>query len=566
MKFSDMKYERVNVEEVKNKVVALSQTLKNATSFEEAKSAFLEMEKFQKHVFTMGELVHIRHSIDTRDEFYDEENKFWNKVIPEMEQYVQMFKNELLNSKYRKELSDEYGEVFFINMEIQKKTFSPEIIPELQEENRLVNEYDKLLASAEVKFEDKTYTLSQMSPFKNDFDDERRLKAWIAEGEWYMENADKLDSLYDNLVKVRSGIAKKLGYDNFIELGYYRMTRNCYDQADVDKFRQNVVKYIVPMADELYKEQAKRLSKEYPMNFADNALEFRTGNPKPQGTAYDIIAHGRKFYDELSPETSKFYRTMLNMELMDVLSKEGKQGGGYCTPIFEEEVPFIFANFNGTQHDVEVVTHEAGHAFAVWMNKGKIPMETTWPTYEACEVHSMSMEFFAWPWAEGFFGKDTKKFKYSHLASAIKFIPYGTMVDHFQHLVYENPDLTPEDRHEEWKRLMNIYMPWVKIDGDIPFYDDARAWQRQSHIYDMPFYYIDYCLAQTVALQFWAMMKRDMNGAWDKYMSYTKLGGSLTFIDLLKSAGLQIPFEEECLKGVSQEANKFLSDIDTSEF
>ena len=357
-------------------------------------------------------------------------------------------------------------------------------------------------------------------------------------------------------------MGRKLGYDGYMQLGYYRMMRNCYTKEDVEKFRAAVVKYLVPVATEIYKEQAKRLGKEYPMSFADNALAFRSGNARPVGTPDDILAQGRKFYDELSPETSEFFRMMLDRQLLDVLSTEGKAGGGFCTSIPDYEVPFIFANFNGTQHDVEVVTHEAGHAFAAWMNRDRVPLASVWPSLEACEVHSMSMEFFAWKWAEGFFGADTRKFYYSHLSDALTFIPYGTMVDHFQHRVFEEPDLTPAQRHAVWKELLGIYMPWMRLDGDIPFYADGEGWQRQHHIYDRPFYYIDYCLAQTVALQFWARIQKDPQAAWENYMAYTKQGGSAVFTGLLKNGGLDSPFGDKCLKEVCAAARKWLEEYD----
>ena len=357
-------------------------------------------------------------------------------------------------------------------------------------------------------------------------------------------------------------MGKKLGYEGYTTLGYYRMGRNCYTKDDVEKFREAVVKYLVPVADKVYREQARRLGKQYPMSFADNALEFRSGNPRPAGTPDDILAQGMKFYSELSPETKEFFETMLRDELLDVLSTEGKQAGGYCTSIMDYQVPFIFANFNGTQHDVEVVTHEAGHAFEAWTNRKRIPIDYIWPSMEACEVHSMSMEFFAEPWADGFFGPDAKKFLYSHLSGALTFIPYGTMVDHFQHIVYEKPEMTPAERHAVWKELLGVYMPWMKLDGEIPFYSEGMGWQRQHHIYSSPFYYIDYCLAQTVALEFWAMIRKDVKNAWQHYMAYTVQGGSRTFTDLLKNAGLESPFDEACLRGVCAEAEKALADFD----
>ena len=562
VKFSQMKYERPDVESVKALLSGLTARLKDAASYEEAKNVFLEKEKEQKHIETMATLAQVRHSIDTRDKFYDEEVKFWNNAIPELTEYEQLWTMQMLQSQWRGDFEKEYGNLMFLNAEIELKTFSPEIIPELQKENLLTQEYDKLLASARIPFDGGVYTLSQLTPFKTGADDEKRLAAWKAEGQWYKDNQEKLDDLYDQLVKLREEMGRKLGYENYLPLGYYRMERNCYTKEDVEKFREAVRKYLVPVADSIYREQAKRLGKTYPMSFADNALEFRSGNPRPQGTAQDVLAAGKKFYDELSPETAEFFDMMLENELMDVLSTEGKDAGGYCTSLPDYGVPFIFANFNGTQGDVEVVTHEAGHAFAEYVNRDRIPSSYIWPGAEACEVHSMSMEFMSWPWSKYFFGEDTRKFHYSHLASALTFIPYGTMVDEFQHVMYEHPELTPAQRHAEWKRLLGIYMPWQKLDGEIPFYSDGEGWQRQLHIYGSPLYYIDYCLAQTVALEIWSLMQKDPADAWAHYMAYTRQGGSRVFTELLSNADLDSPFEEECLRKVCKTAKDWLDNYD----
>ena len=360
MKFSEMPYERPDLEALKAGYSDLTRRLESAASYEEAKAVFLEKEKLEKHVDTLGTLAHVRHSIDTRDPFYDGEAKFWNGAQPELQEYTQAWTMAMLNSPYRADFAKEYGDLMFVNAEMELKTFSPEIIPELQRENDLTQEYEKLLASAQIPFEGGVYTISQMTPFKTDADDARRLAAWKAEGQWYKDNQAKLDQLYDELVHLRDTMGKKLGYEGYTTLGYYRMCRNCYTKEDVERFRLAVQKYLVPVADRIYREQAKRLGKQYPMSFADNALEFRSGNPRPFGTPEQILEQGRKFYDELSPETGAFFRTMLEGELLDVLSTEGKEGGGYCTSLPDYGVPFIFANFNGTQGDVEVVTHEAG--------------------------------------------------------------------------------------------------------------------------------------------------------------------------------------------------------------
>ena len=562
MTFPEMKYIRPDPDALKAQMRSLTERFRSAEDYGAAKAAFLEMDTLSNHVETAFTLAMIRHDIDTRDQYYDEEVLFWDKLTPELEECSQEFTAAMLASPFRPDFEAEYGDLLFINAEISRKTFSPEIIPDLQKENELCQAYSKLIASAQIPFEGGVYTLSQLTPFKTDADDARRLAAWKAEGAWYKDHQPKLDRIYDELVHLRDSMGKKLGYEGYTTLGYYRMTRSCYTKDDVEKFRAAVLKYLVPVADSVYRAQAERLGKEYPMSFADNALSFRSGNARPCGTAEDVLANADKFYDELSPESSEFFRTMRSMKLMDVLSTEGKAGGGYCCSLPDYKVPFIFANFNGTKGDVEVVTHEAGHAFAAYLNRDRVPREYVWPGMEACEVHSMSMEFLSWPWAEGFFGPDTRKFRYSHLSDALTFIPYGTMVDHFQHIVYEKPELTPAERHAVWKKLLGEYMPWVRLDGEIPFYAEGEGWQRQLHIYMSPFYYIDYCLAQTVSLEIWAMSRKDFSDAFAHYMAYARQGGSRVFTELLKNAGLKSPFEEECLRGVCETAAAWLKEYD----
>ena len=564
LKFKDMPYLRPDKQEMINAVRSFTDELSQAADFEQADDVFLREDRYYRHIDTLINIASIRHTIDTRDDFYDEEEKFWNSVLPELQEYFQQWTLALIHSPFRPDFERKYGEIIFLNAEIAIRAFSPEIIEQMQEENDLTQEYEKLLASAQIPFNGGTYTISQLGPFKNDPDDQTRISAWKAEGKWYIQHKNELDGIYDRLVKLRDQMARKMGYDNFCTLGYYRMQRNCYTKEDVEVFRNAVVSYLVPVAADICKEQAKRLGVSYPMSFADCALMFRTGNPKPVGDAQTVLKNALAFYTELSDETAAFFNMMLHDDLLEVLSTEGKATGAYCTSLHDYEVPFIFGNFNGTHHDVETVTHEAGHAFAGWYNRKRIPAETVWPSLEACEVHSMSMEFFSWLSAERFFGADADKFKYSHLSSALTFIPYGTMVDHFQHIVYENPLLTPEERHAEWKRLLEMYMPWLRLDGDIPFYADGMGWQRQHHIYSSPFYYIDYCLAQTVSLEIWSILTKNKENAWKHYIDYTKQGGSAVFTKLLENAGLVSPFDLDCLNNVCRKASQWLKTFDAS--
>ncbi len=564
MKFNEMPYERPDKDAILSRLAELTAQMSEAADFETAERVFLASDAYNAHIETLATLVSIRHSIDTRDEFYSDESDWWDETSPLLAEGGNAFQQALFASPFREQLEAKYGSVVFKNIELELKSFSPELVPDMQKENALVTEYDKLIASAQIEFEGNTYTAAQMGPFQQDPDDDRRRAAWNAVGGWFKSKQEELDRLYDELTRIRDGMGRKLGYDGYTELGYYRMVRNCYGAEEIERFRAAVRKYLVPVADKIRRAQAERLGVAYPMSYADQSLMFRSGNPTPVGTADDIVAQGRKFYHELSPETAAFIDHMLEDGMMDLLAKPGKQAGGYCTELPDYHTPFIFSNFNGTQGDVEVITHEAGHAFQNWTARDIVPYVCHWASMEASEVHSMSMEFFAWPWAEGFFGPDTKKFLYSHLAGALTFIPYGTLVDHFQHIVYERPDMTPAERVEVWKELSAQYMPWLRLDGEIPFFSDGRYWQRQIHIYQAPFYYIDYCLAQTMSLYFWSEIQKDLPTAWEQYYRYVKLAGTKTFTELLTAAGLPTPFDEDTLRGICENAAKWLDEFDLS--
>jgi len=561
MTFSQLPYTRADLAHWKTLVEDVTARFIAAKTFEEADAIYREAETVDVDYSTAVSLARIRRDIDTRDEFYDAEVTFYNQEMPKLQPVFKAWTQALLDSPFRKELEQKYGAVTFVNAEMSARSFAPELVEDIQKENALRTRYSKLIASAQIPFRGEIYTISQLSPWKGNPDDEIRRAAWKAEGDWYNAHGEELDEIYDELVKLRTAMGRKLGFEGYTPLGYLRMKRNCYGEQEIERFRVAVQKYLVPVVKKLYMKQAQRQGREFPLSFADKDMAFLSGNPRPAGGPAEILAMGDQFYSELSEETKVFWRFMREHEMLDVESKPGKAGGGYCSRIASMRSPFIFANFNGTSHDVEVVTHEAGHAFAGFINRDRIPSSAIWPSMEGCEVHSMSMEFFAWPWAEGFFGEDARKFRYNHLKGALAFIPYGTMVDHFQHIIYEYPEFSPQERHQVWMELLGLYMPWVKP-GEVPFYGEGKGWQRQSHIYSSPFYYIDYCLAQTVALDFWARIQEDSKAAFDTYLKYSSLGGTLTFTELLQEAGLGDPFDESTLRRVCAAADKYLSDYD----
>lgn len=559
MKFSEMPYVRPDVESFRRQAEEYAARLLAAKTFEEADKAFREAEECEAHLNTMGNLCYIRHSVNTNDEFYNAEQDFFDENGPALEEAQLKVCKALLACPVRKELEEKYGTLLFTNLEMAERTFKPELIPDMQEENKLSTAYAQIIAKAKIPFRGEELTVSELGPYRESADDATRHEAWEATGRFYQAHEKEFDEIYDRLTALRTGMGRKLGYENYIPLGYDRMDRNSYTAKDVAAFRESVRKYIVPLADRLYRAQAERTGLPYPLSYRDSALSFRDGNPKPVGTSDDVLKNAQDFYHQLSPETSEFVDAMFRDELMDVLSRKGKEGGGYCTDLPDYKVPFVFANFNGTSSDVETMTHEFGHAFAGYSAKNVFPYEYTSPSLESCEIHSMTMEFFGWAWADKFYGPDAGKFRFSHLASAITFIPYGTMVDHFQHIVYENPDMTPEDRNEEWRKLTKIYMPWISLD-DLPFFGEGRYWQRQHHIFQSPFYYIDYCLAQTVALEFWAEMQKDYRAAFERYLKLVSMAGTRTFCGLVEGAGLENPFYGDALKTVAEAAGRWLEE------
>ncbi len=549
MKFNDMPYARPDVDAACAKYAALAADVAAAKSADDVFAAIAAYNALVMEFSTMESLCYIRHTINTEDAFYSDEMDYLDEKSPLLQEQMQAFILALLASPYRADIDARYGSLILRNAEMQTKVFSPAIIGELQEENRLVSAYQKVCASSQIDFDGKVLTVSELAPYKQSPDRAVRRAAYHAEGGFWMSVKDELDRIFDELVKVRTTIAKKLGYASFTEVSYLRNLRNCYDPAMVAKFREQVKTELVPVVKQLKQRQAERIGVE-DFRFYDDLFTYREGNAKPHGTADDILAAGRQMYREMSPETAEFIDFLYDNELFDVLSRKGKAPGGYCTSIPLYRAPFIYSNFNGTSADVDVLTHEAGHAFAGYRARNFELLDQTSPSAEACEVHSMSMEFLAWPWLNLFYGEDADRARYAHLEDALVFIPYGTMVDDFQHQIYANPDMTAAERDALWLSLEKQYRPYIDF-ADIPFYSVGAGWQRQLHIYEIPFYYIDYCLAQTVAFEVWAESRRDYASAWTRYLRFVEQGGKQTFVELCGTADLATPFEDGCLKGIT---------------
>lgn len=545
MTFAEFHYRRPDMALFTANFQQLLERFECAGSFEDQSRLLDEINAARNEFLTMYNLGHIRHTINVKDEFYTQENDFFDREMPAYEGLVFSFYQKLLASPFRPQLEARWGAQLFRLAELNLKTFSPDILEDLQQENALSSAYVKLKAAARIEFCGQTYNLSSIFKLETDPNRDTRRAASAAKWKFFEDHADEIDDIFDRLVKTRHRIAQKLGFRNFIELGYARMYRSDYNAEMVAAFREQIRRSIVPIASLLYERQRRRIGLDRLMHY-DEDYRFPDGNPQPQGDPGWIIGQAGRMYAELAPETHEFIRFMRQGDLMDLPARDGKAPGGYCTFLSAYRAPFIFSNFNGTSADIDVLTHEVGHAFQVFSSRDLGIGEYFWPTYEACEIHSMSMEFFTWPWMQLFFGPDTEKYHFAHLAASVCFLPYGAAVDEFQHLVYENPEWAPALRRRAWRDIERKYLPHRNYDGNV-FLESGAFWHKQNHIFSSPFYYIDYVLAQICAFQFWKRDQEDHISAWNDYLRLCRAGGSRSFLELVRLAGLRSPFEEGCV-------------------
>ena len=548
MKFSQMPYSRIDMDAVRRDMKDLTERLDRAKSGEEQFQIHQEYYRITDHIMTLMTLAEIRHDIDMTDEFYRREQDYYDTVQPEIRNLNVEYQKKLYESPYRPYLEEKIGKVAFKNMELAMKSVDEKILPLMQEENKLQTQYNMLLATAEIEWNGETLNLSLMNPYLRNPDRKVRVEAWRKYSEFFTKNREQLDDIYDALVKNRTQQAVAMGGKDDLDLGDARMQRNCYGREDVRSFREQVKRDFVPFAEKLHERRRVRLGLDH-LHFEDEGVYFAQGNPKPVGDPAQILEAGRGMYNELSPETGKFMNFMCDNELFDVIGRKTKKTGGYMTYLPDYKSPFIFANFNGTSGDADVITHECGHAFQGWIASEDPIREHSDITMETAETHSMSMEFFTEPWMDRFFGDRAKDYAGMHFEDSCIFIPYGTMVDEFQDIIYSDPSLSPKARNQVWRDLERQYKPHLDYSGN-EYYEDGCFWQRQHHIYDCPLYYIDYCIAQTNALQYKAWMDRDYRQAWDSYLKLCRLSASDFFTNLLPQVGLNNPFEDGCLAEV----------------
>lgn len=515
--------------------------------------AFQAWDRLRREYDTWSALVHLRFEQDTTDPDARRDRDYADALGPEATEMEVAMKRTLVGGDQRPEIARLAGEHALRLWETDITTFDPAIKRDLEDEARLTARYTELLASAQIPIAGAVVNLAGLGPYAEAPDRETRHSAEQARWSFFASNGEELDEIYGTLVRLRHGMARKLDLPDYTPLAYRRLRRVDYGPADVSRYRDQVATHVVPLVARLL--EARRAASGWDrVRFWDEALIDPGGNPKPAGGPDFLVAQAQTMFDRMDGRLGAFYRMMREGGFLDLENRAGKAGGGFCTSFPTHGVPFIFANFNGTHADIGVFTHEMGHAFQNWESRNQPVVDYLWPTMEAAEIHSMSLEFLTYPEIGLMVGEAAaERFRRMHLIGALAFLPYGVCVDHFQHEVYANPDAGHAERHAIWRRLERRYMPWTDY-GDLAYPAKGGRWQAKAHIYASPFYYIDYTLAQCCALQFWLRARRDASEALSGYVTLCGRGGSAPFQDLVRSAGLTSPFAEGALADVVAEA------------
>lgn len=560
MKVREMPYERIDIDKACETIKELTGKMKYAASGNEMIRLREQSILLARHIQSMTSLCNIRFTLNTTDEYYLSEKQYYDANLPKLAAEGAKFNKAFLHNEHINEALEKINPNVAKVYELTLKTMDEKIVPDLSEESALVTEYDRLMSETLFRFGREEMPLSMLRKYFDDADREVRRKAMETAGKRLAREASKLDGLFDKLVKVRSRMADKLGFSSYAEMGDCMMGRYSYGRKEIRVFRDEVEKNIVPLVAKLKRKRASQLGIS-DIKLYDNEVYFRHGNPEPILGAEEMFAAAKEMYHDMGAATAEFIDNMLAADAFDVFPRAGKWGGGYCTSVDDYGQPFILANFNGSSGDVDVLTHEAGHALAFYeMFKGGSDYELNLGTMSVAEIHSMAMEFFAWKYMDKFFGKRARDYKYMHLFSSLTFLPYGTEVDEFQEICYENPDLTPAERNELWKDLDKKYRPYLNANG-IPYFERGTRWQYQMHIYENPMYYIDYCLSQSVAHSFLSLSLKNYNDAFARYMKLVSEAGSLPFGELVENAGLPNPLKPGALTSTTSELSDILDKL-----
>jgi oligoendopeptidase F len=502
-------------------------------------------DRLQRLLHEVRERLYVATTLNTTDQAAEKAfTAFYEDIFPHSQTENQKLKEMLLGSG----LEPPGFEVQMRNLRAEAALYRDANVPLLAEEQKLNNEYDKIVGAMTVTWDGKDVPLPRLLPVLEEQDRERRELAWRTYVGRYLEDEGRLKDLWARFMDLRARIAANAGLPSFREYRWQQMLRLDYTPEDCKRFHAVIEQVVVPAARALREKRRRKLALE---NLRPWDMEVdASGKPplRPYKTADELNARASAVFHKVDPELGAQFDRMRGENLLDLESRKGKAPGGYCTDFPLAGQPFIFMNAVGQHGDLQTLLHEAGHAFHAYAVYQLPYYPQLQISMEIAEVASMSMELLAAPYLGEFYTQaEVARARVQHLEDNLMFWPYMAVVDAFQHWVYENAAVARDaDRCDEaWAELWDRFMPGIDFSGLEK--EKAARWLRQLHIFQVPFYYVDYGLAQLGAAQVWANAIQDQAAATRRYREALALGATRTLPELYAAAGVKLAFDAETL-------------------
>lgn len=492
----------------------------------------------------------IKMTCDTENKTLEDAfNYFCMEIQPKIQPYTDKLNKKLINSPLLDELDSEKYFTYLRSVRKSIELFREENIQLQAEIAVLQQQFGQITGAMMITVNGEEYTLQQAGKFLESHDRKLREEVYLKIQERRLVDKPRLDELYDKLVSLRNNEAKNADFENYRDYRFKELGRFDYTKEDCYAFHDAVKQHVLPLVNKIYERKKQRLGVESLRPWDIEAEPAGTKPLHPFKTGDELLEKSIACFKELSPFFGECLEKMRILNHLDLESRKGKAPGGYNCPLAESGAPFIFMNAAGQMHDVTTMVHEGGHAVHSFLAH---PLELNgfkeYPM-EIAEVASMAMELFSMDHWDAFFDnkEDLDRAKEHQLERVISIFPWIAIVDKFQHWVYEHPSHNHEERTNAWVAILNEFKDDVIDYSGLETYR-SNAWQRQLHLFEVPFYYIEYGIAQLGAIGMWMQYKKDKQDALDNYCNALSLGGTKTLPELYRTAGLEFNFSPEKIK------------------
>ena len=478
-------------------------------------------------------------------------NFFMMEIQPKLQPYSDLLNRKLVDSPFTKELDQDRFFTYLRNVRKNIELFREANIPLQAEMSVEAQQFGMIAGKMSVEVNGKEYTLQQAAKFLEDPDRGLREEVYRKINDRRLADKDELNTLFTSLLVKRNQVALNAGFTNYRDFRFVELGRFDYDKEACYQFHEAVKLHVMPLVNQIYEIKKKKLGLDTLRPWDVEAEPAGVQPLRPFSGGEELVRKTITCFNELQPFFGDCLQKMKEMGHLDLESRKGKAPGGYNCPLAESGAPFIFMNAAGQLDDVTTMVHEGGHAIHSFLSHGlELNGFKEYPT-EIAEVASMSMELFSMNHWKVFFDNEDEltRAKEQQLERVITIFPWIATIDKFQHWIYENPQHTEEERASVWVKILDEFTSPVLDFGGLDKYRDY-SWQRQLHLFEVPFYYIEYGIAQLGAIGLWQQYKRDPAKAIGNYLNALSLGGTRTLPDLFKAAGLEFDFSPAHISGL----------------